>query len=165
MGKKTFKTAVTVVFAICVLNMITATASLAFDAYLSKTVLLFSNTVGEKAISYMSNAAIALVCLLVPTLVCFIFSFFTDQKMVFYIASAVMALFVAATCMGFLFDLRTLAVKEFDMTNFAACTEFFTSLVALAVTSLIPCACFTVNAVNLFKHPKEQSKEAQNEEA
>ena len=168
MDKKLVKTIVAVVLAICLFIMLTATVSLAFDAFLSKdaTIVADASSKIKNAIFYISDASIALACLLVPTLACFIFSFCTRQKKVFHIASAVLTLVIAATCMGFLFDLRHIALKEFNSTAYAVCAEFFSNLITLTVASLISCIYFIVNAVMLFKQPKEQpvSEEAQHEE-
>lgn len=167
MDKKTVKTIVAVILAICLFTMITATVSLAFDAFLSKDVTVVSSVsvTMKKAISYMSNASVALACLLVPALACFAFSYFTKQKKVFYAASAVLSLFIIATCMGFLFDLRSVALNDFGTSEYAVCAEFFENLITLSVASLIPCVYFTVNAVFAFKEKKETVGEVQNEEA
>ena len=130
--------------------MLMSCVSLIMDAVLIDDTILFNNSYKDLLL-FTKWTAVALVCTLIPTFVCYAFAFFAKSK-IFSICSAVLSLFIAVCCFAFLFTARTAALDGVSAQKYATVTGYFQEMLQLAVPALIACAYFVINSVNLFKH-------------
>ncbi len=113
MDKKFVKKILAVVLGITLVAMIFAVFSLAFDAVGMNDLQTLDSS--NDVIGLFKWQAVALACILVPTLACYAFAFFGNGK-IFNILSSVLSLFVAATAVAFTFVLRKTAL-DLDSTT------------------------------------------------
>jgi len=161
--EKTFvKKVLAVVLGISLFVMLVSLASLIMDAVLADDVLLLdSNNDYIKEISmFMKWTSVALVCAIVPTVLCYIFAYFGNGK-IFNICAAVLSFFVAAGCIAFIFVVRDIAMEEIRSDAYAAATGYISELVQLGVSTVISGIFFTVNSVVLFLNKKQAVNDAE----
>ena len=156
MDKKLVKNILAVVLGIALIAMIFAVFSLIVDAI--GTSDLESLDAANKALGLFKWQAVALVCILVPTLACYAFAYFGNGK-IFNIASAVLSLFVAVTAISFTFVLREAALDEVSSITYASVTAAFSEFIQLAACALIACVYFILNSVFSFKKTKTEVAE------
>ena len=148
MDKKTVKTFVNIIVGIAILTILYSFCSLIFEAITARDPILLEPTSLSSNAKEVLNLAtwmmVALICLLVPTLVCYGFSLFGKNK-IMTLASAVMSLFVVVTAFAFFFVLREYAFKGTSAYTIAiaAFPEFIELIAACAIT----CAFFTYESV------------------
>lgn len=166
MNKKFVQTAIAVVLGIAVLMTALSTFSLLFDAIFAKDITVIASVSKnvQKAISYIRSTSIGVVCVAIAALACYCFTYFSEKKALFACLSAVAGLALAAFCIAFTFDLRSIVMKTGSDTAYNAAAGYFSELLSLAAVSLLLCAYFTVVAVRAFKEkkaPQEQPRIAE----
>lgn len=170
MNKKFAQTALAVVLGICVTITVFAAFSLLFDAIFSKDIGVVSSPSKdmEKAIGFIRNTSIGVVCFSVATLACYCFAYLSQNKKAFACLSAGAGLVLAISCIAFVFVLRAFALENGLDAVYAAATAYFSELLPLAAASLLLCVYFTISAVRAFKEqvrPETQvGEERDNEE-
>ena len=174
MNKKYVNKIISVLLGIALIALIFSFFSLLFDAIFMDDVILLndSNSTDAKKLNeimpLMKWMTVSLVCVLVPTLVCYVFAYFGNGK-IFNIVSAVLSLFFAATCIAFVCVLRKEAIDTNSATIYAAVAECCENFIMLAAASLLLCAFFVYNGVSSFiKKPEvklsAESAEVKNDE-
>ncbi|MDE7405992.1 MAG: hypothetical protein K2M89_03880 [Clostridiales bacterium] len=162
MDKKTVQTIMSVVLGIAAFVIVAALVSLFFGAILAEDPVEISETAEsvEKVLLYVKNSSIAVICIGIPTVVCYFFTFFSKSKKAFGLISAILSLVLVEMCLGFIFDLRSIVLKLTDdvSTCYSLATAFFTDLIEVLVSCLISCAYFIVVTVCAFrtKNPAAQ---------
>lgn len=151
MDNKTVKTIVNIVVGVALLTMIYSFISLIFNAITARDAILLeagsTNNI-KNIVNLVTYMLVALVCLLVPTLVCYGFALFGKNK-IMTIVSAVMSLFVVATCLALFFVLREEAFTSTSAYTIAAAA--FTEIIQLCAATAIMCAFFTFHSVTAIK--------------
>lgn len=151
MDKKIAKKILAVVLGITLIAMIFAVFSLILAAVGVNDLEALETSSDELAL--LKWQAVALVCIMVPTLACYAFAFFGNGK-IFNIASAVLSLFVAVTSLAFFIVLREAAMDTVSSTTYASVATSFTEFIQLAVCATIALVYFIVNTVACFKKTK-----------
>ena len=108
MNKPFVQKILAVVLGLALFVMLMSCVSLIMDAVLIDDTILFNNSYKDLLL-FTKWTAVALVCTLIPTFVCYAFAFFAKSK-IFSICSAVLSLFIAVCCFAFLFTARTAAL-------------------------------------------------------
>lgn len=166
MNKKFVQSAIAVVLGIALLMTALAAFSLLFDAIFAKDITVIASVSEnlQKTISYIRSTSIGVVCVAIAALVCYCFTYFSEKKALFACLSAGAGLALAAFCIAFTFDLRSIVMKTGSETAYNAAAGYFSELLSLAAVSLLLCAYFTVVAVRAFKEkkaPQEQPRIAE----
>lgn len=157
MDKKTVNTILSVLLGIAVFVIIGTVISLFFDAVLAKDTLLIASPNGsvDKVILYTKNSSIGLICIAVPTLVCYCLTYFSKSKKVFGLISALLSLMLVAMSIGFIFDLRGIVLElETKNTAYSVATAYFSELIQMLTACGLTCAYFTVITVFAFRDEK-----------
>lgn len=162
MNKPFVQKILAVVLGISLFVMLMSFVSLIFDAVVADDLMLISESYKE-LISFTKWTAVALVCTLVPTFVCYAFAFFAKSK-IFSICSAVLSLFIAVCCIAFLFTAKASAIEGISASKYATVSGYFQEMLHLAIPALIACAYFVIHSVNLFKKTVDEPAEIKNEE-
>ena len=162
MDKKFINTALAAVMGILFLSVLFSLFSLVMDCILTTDLIEFQG--GSKTLDLARWSAVALVCVLVPTIVCYGFSIFGTQK-VFNLTSAILSFFIALCCLTFLFVIRDKALNT-GASTYASVTGFFQEYISITVTTLILGTFYTVKSVFDFKRKDSENKmgETENEE-
>ena len=155
MNKKTLHIVMSVVLGIAFFAIVATVISLLFDAILSNDTILIASPSknAEKVISYVKHSSIGLICIAIPTLVCYCFTYLAKSKKIFAVVSVLLSLLLISMCIGFIFDLRGIVLK-FD-SSIAECytiaTSYFTELIQLIVSCCFACVYFIVATVLAFR--------------
>ncbi|MDE6850459.1 MAG: hypothetical protein K2J54_03940, partial [Clostridia bacterium] len=153
MDNKMIKTIVYVIVGLALLTILYSFCSLIFNAITARDQILMNPKELTNEIKEILNLAtwllVALVCLLVPTLVCYCFSLFGKNK-IMTVVSAVMSLFVVVTCIAFFFVLRDNAF--INTTTYTVASTAYPEIIQLLAASAVTCAFFTYESVFILKH-------------
>lgn len=164
MDKKTIQTVMYVVLGIAAFVLVAALVSLFFGAILAEDPIEISETAEsvEKVLLYVKNSSIAVICIGIPTVVCYFFTVFSKSKKVFGLISALLSLMLITMCLGFIFDLRAIVLKLTDevSTCYSLATAYFSDLIEVLVSCGIACAYFTVVTVCSFRTEKPAAQPA-----
>lgn len=148
MDKKTVKTLVNIIVGIAILTIIYSFCSLIFNAITARDAIIIDPSKIDGGVRDIVNLAtwmmVALICLLVPTLVCYGFSLFGKNK-IMTMASAVMSLFVIVTALAFFFVLREYSFT--DTTAYTIASAVFPGFIELIAAGSLTCAFFTYESV------------------
>ncbi len=148
MDKKTVKTFVNIIVGIALLTILYSFCTLIFNAITARDAIIIDpGTLGDYVTDIVNLATwmmVALICLLVPTLVCYGFSLFGKNK-IMTIVSAVMSLFVVVTALAFFFVLRENAFT--GTTAYTIATAAFPEFIELIAAGTLICAFFTYESV------------------
>lgn len=147
---------ISVLLGIALIVLVLSFFSLIFEAIFIGDLILLN--VGDGKLNEIATLlkwmSVSLVCVLVPVIVCYVFAYFGNGK-IFNVASAVLSLLVAATCVAFIFVLRKWALDTESAEIYSAVAEGLEELITLAATSVLLCAFFVYNSVASFKKKQE----------
>lgn len=168
MDKKYVKKIISVLLGIALISIVFSLFSLIFDAAFADDLILLNDTGStelelDEIITLMKWMTVSLVCVLVPTIVCYFFAYFGNGK-IFNIVSAVLSLLITATCIAFICVLRQKALDTESATIYAAATGCFDEFIQLAATSFLLCAFFVCNSVFSFLKKPESQQQVENTE-
>lgn len=149
MDKHFFKNVLTVVLGICVLIMIFSTVSLASDAALADDLVSIGSN--KKLTMLIKWTALALVCLMIPTITCYVFTYFTDNKLMKIFAAA-LSLIVTVVCIAIFIISRNAGIEGNSSTKYATVTGYLSELLQLATASLIVCIYYVICFIKSFKN-------------
>lgn len=170
MDKKTVKTIVNIVVGVALLTMIYSFVSLIFESWFIDDVIVLNGEPDDlsEIMALIKWQTVSLVCVIVPTLVCYVFAYFGNGK-IFNIFSAALSLLVFTMCIAFTIVTRNKTFATNSATTYSAITEALGEFITLAASSLLVCAFFVYNSAVSFKtNPGKslsvQSVEVQNNE-
>ncbi|MDE6690858.1 MAG: hypothetical protein K2K04_02705 [Clostridia bacterium] len=160
MDNKTVKTFVNIIVGIALLTVIYSFCSLIFDAITLRDAIILDPSIIDSDVRDIVNLAtwmiVALICLLVPTLVCYGFALFGKNK-IMTIASAAMSLFVVVSALAFFFVLRENAFT--GTAAYTIATAAFPEFAELIAASMLTCAFFTYESVVIIINIKKTRSE------
>lgn len=158
MNKKTLNIVLSVILGIAAFVTVATVMSLLFGAIIAKDPINITETAKnvEKVLMYVRNSSIAVVCIAIPTVVCWFLTYFSKSKKAFGAISTLLSLMLVAMCLGFIFDLREIVLKFKDdqSTCYTLATSYFPDLLKLVVSFGFACACFAAVTVCAFRTEK-----------
>lgn len=163
MDKKTVQVVMSVILGIAAFTIIATVVSLLFDAILAEDTITIAEPSKnvEDVIMYIKHSSVAVICISIPTVVCYFLTYFSKSKKIFGLISAVLSLMLIAMCLGFIFDLRgvVLDYKESANTSYTLATAYFTELGKLLISYVFAGAYFAVIFVRAFR-TKQSTRQA-----
>ncbi len=153
MNKPFVQKILAVVLGISLFVMLMSFVSLIFDAALIDDVSTFAN---EDLMNLSKWMTVGIICILIPTFVCYAFTFFAKSK-IFSICSAVLSAFVTICSIAFIFVLRAEILDNFNLQNYSLLTGYVQEMLILAVPALLVCVYFILNSINLFRHKNSEN--------
>ena len=169
MDKKYVTKIIPVLLGIALITLIFSFFSLLFDAIFMDDVILLNTSTSAEAkdlneiVPLLKWTTVSLACILVPVFVCYVFAYFGNGK-IFNTVSAVLSLFITATCIAFVFVLREEALITKSATIYSAVAESFENFIMLAANSAILCAFFIYNSAASFKKQPDGNLATENAE-
>lgn len=158
MNKKTLHIVMSVALGIAFFAIVATVISLLFDAILSDDTYTIASLGenAEKVVSYVKHSSIGVICVAIPALVCYCFTYSAKSKKVFGVISVLLSIMLISMCIGFIFDLRGIVLK-FDSARadcYTIATSYFTELIQLLASCCFACVYFVVATVLAFRPQK-----------
>jgi len=161
MDKSFIKKILAVVLGISLVIMIYETFSLIVGAVLVDDLKLLNTRLNDLQ-TFMKWSAVALACMLIPTLASYVFAFFGKGKLLSLLA-AILSLVITVCCVVFFCVCRSYALQGFSTTNYASSAAYLAELIQLAVAAALCGVYFLVTLKRPAKKELEV-KENGNEE-
>lgn len=158
MDKQFAKKIVSVLLGIALITIVYSLFSLIFESWFIDDVIVLNGKPDDlsEIMSLIKWQTVSLVCVIVPTLVCYVFAYFGNEK-IFNIFSAALSLLVFAMCIAFIIVTRNKTFATNSATTYSAITEALGEFITLAASAALFCAYFVINSVFSFIHKQKSS--------
>ena len=136
MDKTFIKKILAVVLGLAVIIMIYESVSLIFGACLFDDLELLQGSALNDLQAFMKWSAVGLACMLIPTLTCYVMTFFTKGKL-FTLISAILSFVIAACCIAFLCVGHSYALQGYSTVSYTSATGYFSDLLQITVAAVL----------------------------
>lgn len=142
MDKAFVKKVLAVLLGISLVILVYETVSLIVGATLFDDLEILDHSLNDLE-AFMKWSAVALACMLIPTLASYVFAFFSNKK-TFGLISAVLSFVIAVCCIAFFCVTRTYAMQGFSNSNYAQSATFLGEFIQIAVAATLIGAYFLI---------------------
>lgn len=146
MDKSFIKKIIAVVLGLALIIMIFAVASLIIDAVFIDDLIVIGDYSHDILQDFMKWSAVGLVCVLIPTLACYVFAFLGKRK-ILTVLSATFSFVLTLSCVVFLCIAHSYAMIGYSAGTLATVTGYFSEVTQICIASLLVGIYFTVTAI------------------
>lgn len=162
MDKAFVKKVLAVLLGISLVILVYETVSLIVGATLFDDLEILDHSLNDLE-AFMKWSAVALACMLIPTLASYVFAFFSNKK-TFVLISAILSFVIAVCCIAFFCVTRTYAMQGFSSTNYAQSATFLGEFIQIAVAATLIGAYFLTTFLLTVKKDRTATVEETVEE-
>ncbi len=157
MNRNFIKTVIAVVLGICLVTMIMTAVGFISEAALADDLLQLN---GDPDIVPMIKwTALSLALLLIPAVVCYVFTCFTGHPAMNIFAAAVSFVITLASIVIFIVA-RNLGIEETSANDYATVSAYFPELLQYMVSSLLVGVFYVLRSVYAFKERRNKPAQA-----